>query len=399
MISPILPAHDTDTIGLELGIFIARQSRHYRVSREAVIAAIREAIPSQPPTPAPAASTSTTAPVDVQAEGDDASLSADPSPVQAAESAPDHGSATAPKETASDEGESNSCPSARRHSSPDNRDGALAADLGTSQREDGASPSPQSENIPAPGGRPNTIRAAILQCHADNPGWPSKLIAKHVGASEDLVRATASKFKLTLVSWWDYQRAQKAATTEALKTEAAPKPTAPPEPPPAHTAEPNKAKRVTLADKIRAHLANHPDATLKELTDTIGGKMSAIGWAAKKAGIVIRKRTAEERSEASAKGARKRIESAEPVIVGPAPHEDATDVLHRVKRAPSGRFYLRDKATGHFVHQSLQPCPTGPGPLMTSDRKWAWYDTMERYRGAKKKWPELAAMRKEAASK
>lgn len=74
-------------------------------------------------------------------------------------------------------------------------------------------------------------------------------------------------------------------------------------------------------------------------------------------------------------------------------------VVHQ--RPPQGRFYLRER-TGlteqpRYVHQSLQPCPTGPGPLMTSDRKWAWYDTMERFKGAVKKWPELKEMRKEAA--
>ena len=70
-------------------------------------------------------------------------------------------------------------------------------------------------------------------------------------------------------------------------------------------------------------------------------------------------------------------------------------------RPPQGRFYLRERTditgTPRYVHQSLQPCPTGPGPLMTSDRKWAWFDTMERFKGAVKKWPELASMRKEAA--
>jgi hypothetical protein len=65
------------------------------------------------------------------------------------------------------------------------------------------------------------------------------------------------------------------------------------------------------------------------------------------------------------------------------------------KRAPQGRFYLRDQ-DGRYVHQSLQPSPTGPGPLMTSDRKWGWFDTMDRYRGAKKVWPQLSFMRKDA---
>src|SRR5690606_23095949 len=97
------------------------------------------------------------------------------------------------------------------------------------------------------------------------------------------------------------------------------------------------------------------------------------------------------------------VEPEQPPAATPEPprppvEADATDVLHRPRAAPQGRFYLRDKTTLLFVHQSLQPSPSGPGPMMTSDRKWAWYDTMERFRGAMKKWPELANLRKEAAS-
>ena len=73
-----------------------------------------------------------------------------------------------------------------------------------------------------------------------------------------------------------------------------------------------------------------------------------------------------------------------------------------MQKGPQGRFYLREKTEigkpSRWVHQSLAPCPTGPGPLMTLDRKWAWYDTMERFKGAVKVWPELAEMRKEAVT-
>ena len=309
MISPILPSHDADTIGLELGIFIARQSHHYRVSRDAVIAAIREALPSQPPSQAPVATTPTTAPVDVQAEGDDASASADPLPESASRRVDDLGSVQ----------------DARKMSS----DGQPAEGLGNS---DGRKPGEEQAGLT--GGE-----------SAATPSQPQPIAGKSG------------------------------------------------EPPETKSAAP---KRVTVADKIRAHIADHPDATARDVADATGIKISSVTWAASTAGITLRKMTPEEHAEATRRGdAGRRV----PVSTRTEPQDDATDVLHRVKRAPQGRFYLRDKATGLFVHQSLQPCPTGPGPLMTFDRKWAWYDTVDRYRGAKKKWPELASMRKEAASK
>jgi len=71
---------------------------------------------------------------------------------------------------------------------------------------------------------------------------------------------------------------------------------------------------------------------------------------------------------------------------------------HAPKGAGSGtRFFVRDD-NGRYLHQSLDPSETGIGPLMTTNRKQAWHDTMERYRGAMKKWPELANMHMEAAS-
>lgn len=49
MISPILPAHDADTITLDFGVFVAEHARTYRTSQSAIIAALRPCItPSQP---------------------------------------------------------------------------------------------------------------------------------------------------------------------------------------------------------------------------------------------------------------------------------------------------------------------------------------------------------------
>lgn len=292
--------------------------------------------PSQPEAPskphAPAADTPATQAAGDTTDGEEEQasslppfLSVDPIPEQTAERAPDHGSKTALKETASDEGESNSRPPARRQASTDSRDGALANGLGTTQRDDGASPALPSATS---GARKETGRAKILATHAEHPDWPSKLIAEHLGISEDAVRATASRKKIKLVSWWDYER--------------------------------------TLKVKTRQELAAAVEKPLEAVVPP-----------------------AQTQSEA--------VPELPPVSL---PSERLPPpVVRRARAAPTGRFYLRDKTTGHFVHQSLQPNAAGDGPMMTFDRKWAWYDTMERYRGAKKRWPQIEAMRKEASGK
>lgn len=327
--------------------------------------------------------------------------------------------------------------------------GALSSEPGGMQDESAIHPATPSK--PARG-RPATTRAKIVAVHAEHPEWPSKLIAEHLGIGEDTVRACASRKGLKLVSWWDYQRTLPPEQRTVPAKPASAVPSNRDRVREAHTAHPDftakelafhlgmdelnlravasqiglklpKAKvitpptRVTLADKIRAHLVDHPDATARELSDALGVKLTSIGWAAQKAGITLRKRTTEERSEASRRSAKPRqpklqepVERAgpptpraepkqPPVSTAAEPFDDDEPAprVRKVNRAPTGRFYLRDK-DGRYVHQSLQATPIGSGPMMTIDRKWAWFDTMDRYRGAKKLWPELADMRKEAAS-
>jgi hypothetical protein len=336
------------------------------------------------------------------------SPSVEPTPEQATECAPYRGSAEAPKETASDEGESNDSPSARRHASTDNRDGALAADLGTTQREDGASPARSSEQESQParsrrekaaaprdeaaaGKSAEALASAALRitdtqrlrdCVAEHPDWPASKIAEATGIRRNHIYGLAKSAKIKLPNASGYDAAQKAKVTEALKAP--------------------RSHRLTLADRIRDHLVKHPDASLKEVTDALGERMQSIGWAAQRAGIVLRKRTAEERSAGSAKGAQARLAQAAPpppaanLVVQPAPERDVTDVLHVVRKpSASERFYIRDK-NGSYLHQSLEASPTDDGPLMTTNRKWAWFDNAQRYAGACRKWPEIEAMRQEA---
>jgi hypothetical protein len=175
------------------------------------------------------------------------------------------------------------------------------------------------------------------------------------------------------------------------------------------------------ADQMRALFANGGQPTALDAATALGyAHSSGAVRLADKLGLTLRKVSAEELVANGRRARAKQVEqqqakkaaTTEALKAAPAkPHEpvepaprpdveaDASDVLHRVKKAPTGRFYLRDKTTLEFVHQSLAPSQTGPGPMMTKDRKWAWYDTMPRYRGARNRWPELADMRKEAAAK
>ena len=205
-------------------------------------------------------------------------------------------------------------------------EGALSSEPGEVQDRIGVSTSPP------PSLKRGTKADLVRRCHEEHPDWPAKMIATHLGLSRGSVSGNATIAKIKLPSQREYDEAQRAATTEALKTAPA-KPQEPVERagPPTPRPEPKQ-----------------PPA---------------------------------------------------PIPAEPFDDDEPAPVIRRVMKAPTGRFYLREPGGDmRFVHQSLQPSPTGPGPLMTSDRKWAWYDTMERYRGAKKLWPELADMRKEAAS-
>lgn len=165
------------------------------------------------------------------------------------------------------------------------------------------------------------------------PDWPAKVIAKHLGLSRGSVSAHASLHGVTLPSQRDYDEAQKAKTTEALK---------------ASPAKPQEAERPSEAAETQPH-PEQPPAT-KSVTP---------------------------RSVTVPNEPRRIVPTHAPVGAG-----------------PSTRFYVRD-AKGRYLHQSLERSPTDTGPLMTSNRKWAWYDNAQRFAGACRKWPEIADMRKE----
>ncbi|AKR55727.1 hypothetical protein XM25_07935 [Devosia sp. H5989] len=165
----------------------------------------------------------------------------------------------------------------------------------------------------------------------------------------------------------------------------------------------------TLGAKLAVLVAERGQVTMREAIDAIGGTPGGIAAAAKRAGITLRKATKEEHAKntkagMAAKSSEPLLEkSANPQGLGRAPREDALAVAPkpvieapapRIKQSTSVRFYLRDDL-GRYLHQSLESSPTDTGPLMTSNRKWAWFDNERRYEGALRKWPGIASLRRE----
>lgn len=260
----------------------------------------------------------------------------------------------------------------------------------------------------------NTDATRVLAAHAANPGWTARMIGKALGITPQRVTALAGSRSIKLVSQPDYDAAQVKARTQELAASLPPTYQPGQEQPPATipAAEIDApTKRVPLGKRIAVYVAEHPAATLKDVSEAIGATMQSTGWAAKKAGIELRKYTAEERSEATSRGiqARKAKAPAEPprslMPRADAIQPDETVMsdpqalrTYRPAQTTSARFYLRDKA-GHFLHMSLEASPTDDGPLMTKNRAYAWVDNAQRYRGALKLWPEIAELRKEGAGK
>lgn len=414
MISPFLPVQAADTVALDFGVFIAEQARTHRVSQTAIIAALRPCITPSPDHIADAGKMVSATPSQPEATSKPHAPAADTPATQAAGVTTDGGAQTS----------SLASPSVQPTPEPQPSAEAVQAS-GTSSRVDLSPSDGLSSSLPgaecaedrAPirkRPRKETARSLVLATHTEHPDWPSKLIAQHLGISEDAVRATASRKGLKLVSWWDYERSLKAQTRQALAASVAkpPEAEAPPVEPQDATAPetplaptPAPARRVTMADKIVAYVADHPNATAREVADGIGAKITSVNWAAKSAGVELRKMTSEELSRATSRGinASRALAPATPELPPLSKPSERLPlpppVVRPARREPSGRFYLRDRVTGFFVHQELSPSKTGDGPLMIFGRQYAWCDTMEKYKGAKKKWPELASMRKEAASK
>jgi len=369
----ILSSHTTRQLRNASLSALYRVAYDHDVDLSDVMASITPSQPS-PASQAPAARTSPPVSVAVQADGEPGVLPSSPS----AEPIPE-----APKPLPDEEH--------RPAEAKTSDQGALSSEPGGVQdRRESTPPTPSQ----APKrGRPETVRSKLAACHAEHPSWPPKLIAEHLGVTEDSIRACASRNGLNLPTWADYQ----ASLPESERTEVVR----------ATPAQP------TNRDRVREGHAAHPDFTAKELAHHLGMDELNLRAVASQVGIKLPKAsTIADRVKASPAKPQEPVERAGPPTPRPEPKQppastpaapepfdddEPAPVVRRVMKAPTGRFYLRDKVSGLYVHQSLQQSATMLGPMMTSDRKWAWFDTMERYRGAKKKWPELADMRKEGA--
>lgn len=392
MISQFLPMQSADAVALDFGVFVAEQARTHHVSQTAIIAALRPHIapeeinpsacnsgrlspntPQKEITPSQSeGSSSPHAPAAVTTDGEGLSSSRPSSPsvepIPETSDAGAHGglndlpsaaveSVPLTTDSPANEGdESDVAPeTAQRTMEPD-------AANGGGQRADAVALGSAVETGALPSKR-HTKRQQVIDCHKANPDWNSFQIAEHLGFGAAHVQVIAGQCGIKL-------------------------PRAPRTPP------------ENMRDKVIAVAAAHPDWTLRQIASEAG---CSLGTASKWA------------KDAQAKPPEAEAPSAEPQVQ-PAPElppvskpserlrplveNDVTDVLHRPRKAQSGRFYLREKAVigqpPRWVHQSLSPCPTGPGPLMTLDRKWAWFDTMDRYRGALKQWPQITSMIKES---
>lgn len=175
-------------------------------------------------------------------------------------------------------------------------------------------------------------------------------------------------------------------------------------------ATPSKPKRKQAYERVKAAFEADPSATVKAIAEAAGcHPTTANTWVQQ-----LRRERAARTTEALRASPAKPQEAVEPSPapeVAPAPEQPpaatptlplpppAIKVMHKV---PTGRFYLVERGdlttTRRYVHQSLAPCPTGTGPMMTTDRKWAWIGQLTHFRNALKKWPGLTEMRKEAAN-
>lgn len=414
-LSPFLATHDSETVRLRAGVFVAEMAYEFRTSQTAIIAALLPIItPSQPlqsSSHAPAADTSTMPPVDEATDGaataslpsepsvspiwvrhwDVAASDLDPSRVHLANCIMNCGTRIYEGDdyrlAPNDEFYCAACWATVGIAAappPSPLPGDPAGEAGSPPN-----PAPTSSAAFSPAPNPS-LNDRVLETYAEHPDWSNDRIASHVGCSRSTVSSWLSPLR----------RAAKASTTEALKAELEPQARPAPEAPPAATpepatdvVEPPPAKPLSLGKRIAAFVADHPDATLKDVTDAMPGeRMQSIGWAAQKAGIVLRKYTPEERSEVAIKAIAARDAKA---VVTVANEPRRVLPTHAPRGAGlSTRFYVRDG--NRYLHQSLEPSPTDDGPLMTVNRAYAWFDNAQRFEGARKLWPEIATMRKDA---
>lgn len=358
MISPILSAHAADTIILDFDIFLASQAKEHRVSQAAIISALRPRMtPSQPEVSshAPAADTPAT---------------------QAAGETTDGGSN--PSSLAGD------LPSVAPTPEPQPDPSAVQADAVPPRDVTSPAESDAAEiSAPIPSGRtpwgtaPDRFRALI----AGRGSMTVKEAADAMG--HKTVGAVA---RLGKQIGYEFRKVQPGEFSAAIRAGQ-------------NTTGP------TQTDLVRQCHAENPTWPASKIAEATGVPRANIGGLARWAKLRLPSeddylRTIGELPPRQAQEpAPKPAPAPEPVPEPVLPPLPAVVIAPEPLRlSPSTRFYLRD-SLGRYLHQSLERSPTDNGPLMTSNRKWAWFDTEQRFKGAAKKWPEIEAFRKEVPQK
>lgn len=278
-LSPILPSHDADSVTLDFGVFVAEHARTYRTSQTAIIAALLPSITqSKPPTPAPAAPTSTNAPVDVQAEGDDASLSADPIPEAPKPLPAANGHDQQPAEAkTSDQGALSSEPggmqdeSAIHPATPSKtkriKRPAVAEALQKVVEAQKAAIAPKAPTQPKakPAGNPAprvTTVQRVRDLHAEHSDWSHRqFCAALPDANPQTISVELSKIRAAQ-RVVDDAETQRRLIAEARERENAP------------AAE--QGDKRTLTDRVRAIHAQHPNWTARLIANELGANPNSV---------------------------------------------------------------------------------------------------------------------------
>ncbi|WEJ60208.1 hypothetical protein [Devosia sp. FJ2-5-3] len=349
MISPILSAHAADTIILDFDIFLASQAKEHRVSQAAIISALRPRMtPSQPEVSshAPAADTPVT-----QAAGETTDGGSNPSSL--AGDLPSVAPSPEPQPVP---------PPVQADAAP-HRDATSPAESDTAEI---SAPLPKSRT---PGGTASDRFRALV---ADREPMTVKEVAQALG-----YKAVSAVRRIGEQIGYEFRKVRRDEFSAAIKAGQ-------------NTSFP------TQTDLVRQCHAQNPTWPASKIAEATGVPKANIRGLARWAKLSVPseadylRSTGELPLQPEPTPVPITVSQLAPVIVD-APVEPQ-------RLSPSTRFYLRD-SLGRYVHQSLECSPADNGPLMTSNRKWAWFDTEQRFKGAAKKWPEIEAFRKEVPQK
>lgn len=361
MISPILSAPDADTIALDFGVFVAEHARTYRTSQSAIIAALVPCItdigkpistPSQPEVSSHASAADTPA---TQAAGDKTdggshspALAGDPPSV-------------------SPSPEPQPIPQAVQAGA------ALLRDVTSPVESDAAEISTPIPKRRTPWGTaPDRFRALIAERGSITVKEAGEAMGhKTVGAVTRLGKQIGYEFRKV-------QPDEFSAAIRAGQNTSGP----------------------TQTDLVRQCHAQNPTWPASKIAEATGVPKANVRGLARWAKLKVPSEADYQRSIGELPPLPETEPAPEPV---PAPDPRPAPVVVTAPAqpkslSPSTRFYLRD-SLGRYVHQSLECSPADNGPLTTSNRKWAWFDTEQRFKGAAKKWPEIEAFRKEVPQK